>query len=1170
MSDYIGKRIVPKHCGEWDKDTAYEMLCIVLHTESGESYISRCEVPAGVEITDGKYWAVCSRFSQQIQNYMDATEKILEEMAAHLNNQIAVVKSETDTAISQTMDATSEVLEALEVLQSQVDENISASTDADADYAAEVADIRVGVNGEQFVTAGEAIRSQIKSVQEGEIVPLQDVIRMLAYFLDSKGVAGRVVEEKDLIADGCYVSNMDGTLTKLGTADRHTGFFEVDPADCYLYHGYLEGGGRSICVYSDMTEDSFLSALITGHKNDGDVAERTIVMNLPAGAKYMRASCNGRYSSFVIYRLSRQTFSELVEAFASFKESVGLWQEDWETKSAEDDRNREIYLAMLTGRDDTALEAIADNHSLTTDTKVYITDKGLVSSSYAGGKDRITDYIEMVPGQNYLYVGYVVDARCFAFYAEPSEDAFISAIMPGPSRNRKKYVLFTAPEGCAYARFSCVDPEGENPFYLYPVTNATQEELKNELYGFISQTSESISQLNEDTCYKEQTDVFVATSNEELIKGYYLNSRGEPQASTFGDWITDFIPIRPATRYLYTGDFSDARCLCQYDSNKKLIQAVSGTSIGKGTHKTYSFTSASNAYYFRGGCYGGIKASTPVVSLVETRVTLKEKVADVLELVDEINARITGPTPASFESNSMEYLFAVDNASADNAAKRPFYSRRYVQTLYPESFLRQKLPILLNGRRGWNVQSNQANTELVESETMHLTLGGVEGYEDKELSFQLIKTQNAVLSGKAIRYLAIGDSMGGNTIPDRNGQYTVGWNHSAEAKRFALLDGADLGEEADFLCLGTCHYGARAAFSYNGEQYSLKACDEGRGSWTTQNYLRHFAHTTTTASGSGSSFGNRIAWDSLGLGRKIPYGTDYSETSEYEEYTYSEAQRKLIQTTPHGYYHWDYSEELWQYLKSKRPTYFEGLDIFEASEADKSAIDLAMENLLDFPDNPFFDRNTARETGSYAFSLKRYLERYRTLEEDGKTRLTVGSTAGERITDNNIDNIDVCVPTHITIELGENDRWWYPNDPDQTVSDIQLMMQAIHSEYPAIHVGFLTTRMMGVFYPENWNDIAIVREMSVSANAFKYDINEGLTKALGSVDDQAASRCWLIPTYHCHSALSFQQTREDTVLASGEKVIVGATDINHPGCEANATMGYQILGWIYYTLGIGE
>ena len=64
MSDYIGKRIVPKHCGEWDRAKAYEMLSIVLHTENGESYISRREVPAGTDILDGEYWAVCSRFSQ--------------------------------------------------------------------------------------------------------------------------------------------------------------------------------------------------------------------------------------------------------------------------------------------------------------------------------------------------------------------------------------------------------------------------------------------------------------------------------------------------------------------------------------------------------------------------------------------------------------------------------------------------------------------------------------------------------------------------------------------------------------------------------------------------------------------------------------------------------------------------------------------------------------------------------------------------------------------------------------------------------------------------------------------------------------------------------------------------------------------------------------------------
>ena len=71
MSDYIGKRIVPKHCGEWEKEQSYEMLCIVLDKTSGDSYISRCEVPAGTELTDKAYWALCSDFSQQIKDMSD-------------------------------------------------------------------------------------------------------------------------------------------------------------------------------------------------------------------------------------------------------------------------------------------------------------------------------------------------------------------------------------------------------------------------------------------------------------------------------------------------------------------------------------------------------------------------------------------------------------------------------------------------------------------------------------------------------------------------------------------------------------------------------------------------------------------------------------------------------------------------------------------------------------------------------------------------------------------------------------------------------------------------------------------------------------------------------------------------------------------------------------------
>ena len=72
MSDYIGKRIVPKHCGEWDRAKEYEMLSIVLHTESGNSFITKREVPAGVEITDTSYWALCSEYNAQIEAYQQA------------------------------------------------------------------------------------------------------------------------------------------------------------------------------------------------------------------------------------------------------------------------------------------------------------------------------------------------------------------------------------------------------------------------------------------------------------------------------------------------------------------------------------------------------------------------------------------------------------------------------------------------------------------------------------------------------------------------------------------------------------------------------------------------------------------------------------------------------------------------------------------------------------------------------------------------------------------------------------------------------------------------------------------------------------------------------------------------------------------------------------------
>ena len=66
MAKYVGKRIVPKHCGYWDRTQAYEMECIVYDQASGNSYISRKAVPAGTLLSQTDYWALCSDFNEQM------------------------------------------------------------------------------------------------------------------------------------------------------------------------------------------------------------------------------------------------------------------------------------------------------------------------------------------------------------------------------------------------------------------------------------------------------------------------------------------------------------------------------------------------------------------------------------------------------------------------------------------------------------------------------------------------------------------------------------------------------------------------------------------------------------------------------------------------------------------------------------------------------------------------------------------------------------------------------------------------------------------------------------------------------------------------------------------------------------------------------------------------
>ena len=84
MGEFVGGRIVPKHCGVWNKNTKYEMLSIVFQPETGNSYISRKNVPAGTALSSEEYWALSAEYSAQVHQLEQDVEADVELSLIHI------------------------------------------------------------------------------------------------------------------------------------------------------------------------------------------------------------------------------------------------------------------------------------------------------------------------------------------------------------------------------------------------------------------------------------------------------------------------------------------------------------------------------------------------------------------------------------------------------------------------------------------------------------------------------------------------------------------------------------------------------------------------------------------------------------------------------------------------------------------------------------------------------------------------------------------------------------------------------------------------------------------------------------------------------------------------------------------------------------------------------
>lgn len=159
MSEYIGNRIVPRHDGVWDSTKAYEPLIIVYEEGSGDSYISRKDVPAGTGLNQKEYWALCARFSEQVALLREETDGQVAGMQKLTTDTLNTMTQRTEAAEDLTNSNKAALEQRMENIETRQDANVSASTDSSADYAAEMVDARVDDTGRTFDSAGSNVRA---------------------------------------------------------------------------------------------------------------------------------------------------------------------------------------------------------------------------------------------------------------------------------------------------------------------------------------------------------------------------------------------------------------------------------------------------------------------------------------------------------------------------------------------------------------------------------------------------------------------------------------------------------------------------------------------------------------------------------------------------------------------------------------------------------------------------------------------------------------------------------------------------------------------------------------------------------------------------------------------------------------------------------------------------
>lgn len=127
---YIGSRYVPQIEGLWDINKEYESLSIVVD-ENSNSYTSKKNVPAGIELTNTEYWVKTGNFEGAIEQQLEVIRgqiTSIEQDITNLDNE----NTSQDQEITNVKNSITTINQSLVTLSQQV--SLNGQNIDDLDY----------------------------------------------------------------------------------------------------------------------------------------------------------------------------------------------------------------------------------------------------------------------------------------------------------------------------------------------------------------------------------------------------------------------------------------------------------------------------------------------------------------------------------------------------------------------------------------------------------------------------------------------------------------------------------------------------------------------------------------------------------------------------------------------------------------------------------------------------------------------------------------------------------------------------------------------------------------------------------------------------------------------------------------------------------------------------